>query len=301
MYSLLSSIKFREIKMELPIIFSKSISDEIFIEDLVNMPHLLLSGATGQGKSVALNVIITSLLYQKHPLELKFVLIDPKKVEFTLYNKIEKHFLAKINGEEAVIIDTKKVINTLNSLCIEMNNRYNLLKNAMVRNIKEYNQKFIEGKLNPKKGFNFLPYIIVIIDEFADLMTIEGKNIELPIIRLTQLSRAIGIHLIIGTQRPSVNIITGIIKANFPVRIAFRVSSKIDSRIILDQSGADQLIGNGDMLLSKSGADIVRLQCAFISTDEVKKVTQFINNQYINSNTYLLPEYNSKNKLIKTH
>jgi S-DNA-T family DNA segregation ATPase FtsK/SpoIIIE len=292
MRSVLASPKFQKAEMELPIVFGKTISNETFVEDLAKMPHLLLAGATGQGKSVGLNAVITSLLYRKHPAELKFVLIDPKKVELTLYNKIERHFLAKLpDTEEAIITDNQKVIHTLNSLCIEMDDRYNLLKNAFVRNIKEYNEKFIKRQLNPEKGHRFLPYIVLIVDEFADLIMTAGKEVELPIARLAQLARAIGIHLIIATQRPSVNVITGTIKANFPARIAFRVTSKIDSRTILDGSGADQLIGRGDMLFTK-GSDMVRLQCAFVDTPEVEKVTEFIGNQRAFPEAYLLPEFN---------
>lgn len=296
--SVLSSQKFQKSDMELPLMLGKTISNETFVEDLVKMPHLLLAGATGQGKSVGLNAMIISLLYQKHPAELKFVLIDPKKVELTLYNKIERHFLAKLpDSEEAIITDNQKVINTLNSLCIEMDYRYNLLKNAMVRNIKEYNKKFIKRELDLDKGHRFLPYIVLIIDEFADLIMTVGKDIESPITRLTQLARAIGIHLIIGTQRPSVNVITGTIKANFPARIAFRVTSKIDSRTILDASGADQLIGRGDMLFTK-GNETVRLQCACVDTQEVEKITDFICSQSAFPNAYLLPELNSEKREI---
>jgi S-DNA-T family DNA segregation ATPase FtsK/SpoIIIE len=259
--------------------------------DLAKMPHMLMAGATGQGKSVGLNAVITSLLYKKHPAELKFVLVDPKKVELTLYNKIERHFLAKLPGsEEAIITDTKKVINTLNSLCIEMDDRYDLLKNAMVRNIKEYNAKFVKRKLNPNDGHRYLPYIVLVIDEFADLIMTAGKEVETPIARLAQLARAIGIHLIIATQRPSVNVITGIIKANFPARLAFRVTSKIDSRTILDGSGADQLIGRGDMLYTQ-GSEMVRLQCAFVDTPEVEEITSYIGSQRAYASAHLLPEY----------
>jgi S-DNA-T family DNA segregation ATPase FtsK/SpoIIIE len=255
------------------------------------MPHLLMAGATGQGKSVGLNAVLTSLLYRKHPAEVKFVLVDPKKVELTLFNKIERHYLAKLpDAEEAIITDTTKVINTLNSLCIEMDNRYDLLKSAMVRNIKEYNTKFKARKLNPENGHKFLPYIVLVIDEFADLIMTAGKEVETPIARLAQLARAIGIHLIVATQRPSVNVITGIIKANFPARIAFRVTSKIDSRTILDAPGADQLIGRGDMLYS-GGNDITRIQCAFVDTPEVEKITDFIGSQRAYPDAYLLPEY----------
>ena len=291
MRSLIASEKFRNSTMDLPIAFGKTVSNEIFMVDLTKMPHLLMAGATGQGKSVGLNVIITSLLYKKHPSQLKFVLIDPKKVELTLFNKIEKHFLAKLpNEEEAIITDTSKVVNTLNSLCIEMDKRYSLLKEASCRNIKEYNQKFIERKLNPKKGHRFLPYIVVIIDELADLMMTAGKEVEQPIARLAQLARAIGIHLVVATQRPSVNVITGIIKANFPARLSFRVTAKIDSRTILDTGGAEQLIGMGDMLYS-TGSDLTRLQCAFIDTPEVENLCNFIASQQGYSSAYLLPEY----------
>ena len=250
-----------------------------------------MAGATGQGKSVGLNAVLTSLLYKKHPAEIKFVLVDPKKVELTLYNKIERHFLAKLhNVEDAIITDTKKVINKLNSLCLEMDDRYDLLKAAMVRNIKEYNAKFVKRKLNPNDGHRFLPYIVLVIDEFADLIMTAGKEVETPIARLAQLARAIGIHLIIATQRPSVNVITGIIKANFPARLAFRVTSKIDSRTILDASGAEQLIGRGDMLFTQ-GNEMIRLQCAFVDTPEVEKITDYIGSQRAYAQAYLLPEY----------
>lgn len=291
MHSVISSKKFQESQMELPIALGKTISNETFVVDLAKMPHLLMAGATGQGKSVGLNAVLTSLLYKKHPAEVKFVLVDPKKVELTLFNKIERHYLAKLpDSEEAIITDTTKVVNTLNSLCIEMDNRYDLLKNAMVRNIKEYNTKFKARKLNPNDGHQFLPYIILVIDEFADLIMTAGKEIETPIARLAQLARAIGIHLIVATQRPSVNVITGIIKANFPARIAFRVTSKIDSRTILDAGGADQLIGRGDMLYT-AGNDLNRIQCAFIDTPEVEKITDFIGSQRAYADAYLLPEY----------
>ncbi|NDK18826.1 MAG: DNA translocase FtsK, partial [Zetaproteobacteria bacterium] len=291
MKSVLSSQKFQNAQMELPIAFGKTISNETYVCDLVKMPHLLMAGATGQGKSVGLNAVLTSLLYKKHPAEVKFVLVDPKKVELTLFNKIERHYLAKLpDSEEAIITDTTKVINTLNSLCIEMDMRYDLLKDASVRNIKEYNQKFKDRKLNPENGHRFLPYIILVIDEFADLIMTAGKEIETPIARLAQLARAIGIHLIVATQRPSVNVITGIIKANFPARIAFRVTSKIDSRTILDAQGADQLIGKGDMLITV-GSDLIRLQCAFVDTPEVDKITEFIGSQRAYPEAYLLPEY----------
>jgi S-DNA-T family DNA segregation ATPase FtsK/SpoIIIE len=255
------------------------------------MPHLLMAGATGQGKSVGLNAVLTSLLYKKHPAEVKFVLVDPKKVELTLFNKIERHYLAKLpDTEDAIITDNAKVVNTLNSLCVEMDNRYSLLKDAMVRNIKEYNDKFKARKLNPEAGHRFLPYIVLVVDEFADLIMTAGKEVETPIARLAQLARAIGIHLIIATQRPSVNVITGMIKANFPARIAFRVTSKIDSRTILDSGGADQLIGRGDMLFS-NGNDLVRVQCAFVDTPEVDKITEFIGSQKAYATAYLLPEF----------
>ena len=291
MKSVLSSQKFQNTKMELPIALGKTISNETFVIDLAKMPHLLMAGATGQGKSVGLNAVLASLLYKKHPAEVKFVLVDPKKVELTLFNKIERHYLAKLpDTEEAIITDTTMVINTLNSLCIEMDNRYDLLKNAYVRNIKEYNTKFIARKLNPENGHKFLPYIVLVIDEFADLIMTAGKEIEVPIARLAQLARAIGIHLIVATQRPSVNVITGIIKANFPARVAFRVTSKIDSRTILDSQGADQLIGKGDMLIS-TGNDLTRLQCAFIDTPEVENLTDFIGSQRAYPAAYNLPEY----------
>ena len=291
MHSAISSKKFQESQMELPIALGKTISNETFVVDLAKMPHLLMAGATGQGKSVGLNAVLTSLLYKKHPAEVKFVLVDPKKVELTLFNKIERHYLAKLpDAEEAIITDTAKVVNTLNSLCIEMDNRYDLLKNAMVRNIKEYNVKFKKRKLNPNDGHQFLPYIVLVIDEFADLIMTAGKEVETPIARLAQLARAIGIHLIVATQRPSVNVITGIIKANFPARIAFRVTSKIDSRTILDSGGADQLIGRGDLLYT-NGNEIVRIQCAFVDTPEVEKITDFIGSQKAYSDAHLLPEY----------
>jgi len=255
------------------------------------MPHLLMAGATGQGKSVGLNAVLTSLLYKKHPAEVKFVLVDPKKVELTIYNKIERHYLAKLpDSEEAIITDNSKVINTLNSLCIEMDNRYELLKNALCRNLKEYNQKFKERKLNPNDGHNYLPYIVLVVDEFADLIMTAGKEVETPIARLAQLARAVGIHLIIATQRPSVNVITGIIKANFPARIAFRVTSKIDSRTILDSGGADQLIGRGDLLYTQ-GNDLTRIQCAFVDTPEVDRIAHFIGAQKGYTDAHLLPKY----------
>lgn len=293
MRNLISGEKFQKTEMELPIAMGKTISNETFITDLAKMPHLLMAGATGQGKSVGLNVILTSLLYKKHPSQVKFVLVDPKKVELTLFNKIERHYLAKLpDTEEAIITDTKKVVNTLNSLCIEMDNRYELLKNALVRNIKEYNHKFVNRKLNPEEGHRYLPYIVLVIDEFADLIMTAGKEVETPIARLAQLARAIGIHLIVATQRPSVNVITGIIKANFPARIAFRVTSKVDSRTILDAGGAEQLIGKGDMLLSL-GQDLIRLQCAFVDTPEVEDITDYIGSQQAYPEAYQLPEYKS--------
>jgi S-DNA-T family DNA segregation ATPase FtsK/SpoIIIE len=291
MHSVIASKRFQESKMELPIALGKTISNETFVVDLAKMPHLLMAGATGQGKSVGLNAVLTSLLYRKHPAEVKFVLVDPKKVELTLFNKIERHYLAKLpDTDEAIITDTTKVVNTLNSLCIEMDNRYDLLKSAMVRNIKEYNTKFKARKLNPNEGHQFLPYIVLVIDEFADLIMTAGKEVETPIARLAQLARAIGIHLIVATQRPSVNVITGIIKANFPARIAFRVTSKIDSRTILDAGGADQLIGRGDLLYT-AGNEIERIQCAFVDTPEVSKITDFIGSQRAYPNAHLLPEY----------
>ena len=291
MRSVIAATKFQKAEMQLPIAFGKTISNETFVVDLAKMPHLLMAGATGQGKSVGLNAVITSLLYKKHPAEIKLVLVDPKKVELTLYNKIERHFLAKLpDSDDAIITDNTKVINTLNSLCIEMDQRYELLKLALVRNIKEYNSKFKSRKLNPNDGHKFLPYIILVIDEFADLIMTAGKEVEAPIARLAQLARAIGIHLIIATQRPSVNVITGIIKANFPARIAFRVTSKIDSRTILDAQGADQLIGRGDMLYTQ-GNDVTRLQCAFVDTPEVEKITEYIGSQRAYPDAHLLPEY----------
>ncbi len=291
MKAVLSSEKFQKAEMELPIALGKTISNETFVTDLAKMPHLLMAGATGQGKSVGLNAILASLLYKKHPAQVKFVLVDPKKVELTLFNKIERHFLAKLpDTEEAIITDTKKVINTLNSLCIEMDQRYDLLQKAQCRNIVEYNKKFIARKLNPNDDHRYLPYIVLVIDEFADLIMTAGKEVETPIARLAQLARAIGIHLIVATQRPSVNVITGIIKANFPARIAFRVTSKIDSRTILDAGGADQLIGRGDMLIAL-GSELTRIQCAFIDTPEVEKVTDFIGNQRAYPEAFMLPEY----------
>ncbi|HEX8515902.1 MAG TPA: DNA translocase FtsK 4TM domain-containing protein [Bacteroidia bacterium] len=295
MRTILASAQFQNTTMDLPIALGKTISNETFIADLSKMPHLLMAGATGQGKSVGLNAILVSLLYKKHPSQIKFVLVDPKKVELTLFNKIERHFLAKLpDSAEAIITDTKKVVHTLNSLCIEMDQRYDLLKEAQVRNLKEYNAKFIARKLNPNNGHKFLPYIVLVVDEFADLIMTAGKEVETPIARLAQLARAIGIHLIIATQRPSVNIITGTIKANFPARIAFRVTSKIDSRTILDAGGADQLIGRGDMLLS-TGNDLIRIQCAFVDTPEVDKICDFIGSQRSYPTAFLLPEYVDEN------
>ena len=291
MKSLISSKKYIESEMELPIAIGKTISNETFIVDLTKMPHLLMAGATGQGKSVGINAILTSILYKKHPAQVKFVLVDPKKIELSIYNKIERHYLAKLpESEDAIIIDNDKVINTLNSLCMEMDNRYELLKDAMTRNIKEYNTKFISRKLNPENGHAFLPYIVLVIDEFADLIMTAGKEVETPLARLAQLSRAVGIHLIIATQRPSVNVITGLIKANFPARIAFRVTSKIDSRTILDTGGAEQLIGRGDLLYSQSN-DLTRIQCGFIDTPEVEKLSEFIGSQMGYPTAYKLPEY----------
>lgn len=295
MRSVLATEKFQNTTMDLPIALGKTISNEVYIADLSKMPHLLVAGATGQGKSVGINAILVSLLYKMHPSQLKFVLVDPKKVELTLFRKIERHFLAKLPGEaDAIITDTKKVIATLNSLCIEMDQRYDLLKNGHVRNLKEYNQKFISRKLNPNDGHRFLPFIVLIIDEFADLMMTAGKEVEAPIARIAQLARAVGIHLVIATQRPSVNIITGTIKANFPARLAFRVLSKIDSRTILDSGGADQLIGRGDMLLS-TGSDLIRIQCAFVDTPEVERVSEFIGAQRGYPSAFMLPEYIDEN------
>jgi S-DNA-T family DNA segregation ATPase FtsK/SpoIIIE len=293
MKTLLSSDKFINSKFSLPIAIGKTIDNELFIVDLAAMPHLLMAGATGQGKSVGLNAILVSLLYKKHPSQLKFVLVDPKKVELSIYKTIERHFLAKLPGDDtddAIITDTKKVVHTLNALCIEMDNRYDLLKEAGCRNIREYNEKFAARKLNPEKGHQFLPFIVLVVDEFADLIMTAGKEVEMPIARLAQLARAIGIHLIIATQRPSVNIITGTIKANFPARIAFKVSSKIDSRTILDAGGAEQLIGKGDMLISYNG-ELVRLQCAFVDTPEVDRIVDFIGAQRGYAQAFLLPEY----------
>lgn len=295
MRSILNTEKWAQNTMDLPIALGKTISNEVFIADLAKMPHLLVAGATGQGKSVGINAILVSLLFKKHPAQLKFVLVDPKKVELTLFNRIERHFLAKLPGEaDAIITDTKKVVNTLNSLCIEMDQRYDLLKDAQVRNLKEYNDKFVKRKLSPNNGHRFLPFIVLVVDEFADLMMTAGKEVEAPIARLAQLARAIGIHLVLATQRPSVNIITGTIKANFPARLAFRVLSKIDSRTILDSGGADQLIGRGDMLLS-TGSDLIRLQCAFVDTPEVDRISEFIGNQRGYPDAYQLPEYIDEN------
>jgi len=291
MKSVLSSEKYQNTKFELPLALGKNIANEVFIADLAKMPHLLMAGATGQGKSVGINAILASLLYKKHPSQLKFVLIDPKKVELSIYSYIEKHFLARLPNEtDCIITDTTKVVHTLNALCIEMDDRYNLLKEANCRNLKEYNVKFVKRKLNPEKGHKFMPYIVLVIDEFADLIMTAGKEVEMPIARLAQLARAIGIHLIVATQRPSVNVITGIIKANFPARFAFRVSSKIDSRTILDGGGADQLIGRGDMLV-KLGSDVTRLQCAFIDTPEVDELVKFISEQRGYPTAFELPEY----------
>ena len=294
--SVLSSERFQKTDKELPIAIGKTISNELMVIDLAKMPHLLVAGATGQGKSVGLNVVLTSLLYKKHPSQLKFVLVDPKKVEMSLFSKIERHYLAKLpNSEEAIITDTKKVVYTLNSLCIEMEDRYEILKDAGAKNIKEYNTKFVARKLNPKEGHRFLPYIILVIDELADLMMTAGKEVETPIARLAQLARAIGIHLVVATQRPSVNVITGVIKANFPARLSFKVTSKIDSRTILDTGGADQLIGQGDMLLS-SGSEIVRLQSPFVDTPEIEKICDFIGSQRGYDSAYLLPEFEGEDE-----
>jgi S-DNA-T family DNA segregation ATPase FtsK/SpoIIIE len=291
MRSLINSEKFQNAEMELPVVLGKTISNENFVVDLAKMPHLLMAGATGQGKSVGLNAILVSLLYKKHPAEIKFVLVDPKKVELTLFNKIERHFLAKLPNEaDAIITDVQKVVRTLQSLCIEMDTRYELLKTAGCRNIKEYNGKFVARRLNPENGHRFLPYIVLVVDEFADLIMTAGKEVEHPIARIAQLARAIGIHLIVATQRPSVNVITGMIKANFPARIAFRVLSKIDSRTILDGSGADQLIGRGDMLIS-TGSDMIRLQCGFVDTPEVEEICEFVGDQRAYPSAFLLPEY----------
>ena len=290
MKSLISSKKYQDAEMELPLALGKTISNETLVVDLTKMPHLLVAGATGQGKSVGINAIITSILYKKHPAEVKFILVDPKKVELTLFNKIERHYLAKLpDSDESIITDTKKVVKTLKSLCIEMEKRYELLKDGMCRNIKEYNSKFKKRKLNPNDGHKFLPYLVLVVDEFADIIMTAGKEVENPIGRLAQLARAVGIHLIIATQRPSVNVITGLIKANFPARIAFKVTAKVDSRTILDSGGADQLIGNGDMLFTQ-GNDLIRLQCGFIDTDEIEKITDIIGSQRGYSEAYLLPE-----------
>jgi len=294
MRSVIASQKFQNTDMDLPVVFGKTISNEIFMADLSKMPHLLMAGATGQGKSVGINAILTSLLYKKHPSELKFVMVDPKKVELSLYSKIERHYLAKLpDGDDAIITDTHKVINTLNSLCVEMDTRYDLLKNAFCKNLKEYNKKFSERKLNPENGHRYLPYIVLVVDEFADLIMTAGKEVELPIARLAQLARAVGIHLIVATQRPSVNVITGMIKANFPARAAFRVISSVDSRTILDSPGADQLIGKGDMLYF-NGNEILRLQCAFVDTPEVEKIAEFIGEQKGYASAFMLPEYSSE-------
>ena len=295
MKSLISSKKYQEAEMELPLALGKTISNDTLVTDLTKMPHLLVAGATGQGKSVGINAIITSILYKKHPAEVKFILVDPKKVELTLFNKIERHYLAKLpDSDEPIITDTKKVVRTLKSLCIEMDKRYELLKDATCRNIKEYNKKYKTRILNPNDGHKFLPYLVLIVDEFADIIMTAGKEVETPIGRLAQLARAVGIHLIIATQRPSVNVITGLIKANFPARIAFKVTSKVDSRTILDSGGADQLIGNGDMLYTK-GNDLIRLQCGFVDLDEIEKITDIIGSQRGYSNAYLLPECEEDN------
>jgi S-DNA-T family DNA segregation ATPase FtsK/SpoIIIE len=300
MLEVLSSDKFQNNNMALPIAFGKTISNETYVADLAKMPHLLMAGATGQGKSVGLNAVLASLLYKKHPSQVKFVLIDPKKVELTLFNKIERHYLAKLpDQEDAIITDTKKVVNTVNSLCIEMDERYELCKNANCRNIIEYNKKFISRRLNPNDGHRYLPYIVLVIDEFADLIMTAGKEIETPIARLAQLARAIGIHLIIATQRPSVNVITGLIKANFPARVAFRVTSTTDSRTIMDSKGAEQLIGMGDMLIS-TGNELIRLQCAFIDTPEVEKICEFIGSQRAYPQAHLLPEYEGEAESVAT-
>ncbi|HMJ71307.1 MAG TPA: DNA translocase FtsK 4TM domain-containing protein [Cyclobacteriaceae bacterium] len=294
--SVLASAAFQKTDKELPIAIGKTISNEVLVIDLAKMPHLLVAGATGQGKSVGLNVILTSLLYKRHPSTLKFVLVDPKKVEMSLFSKIERHYLAKLpNSEEAIITDTRKVVHTLNSLCIEMENRYEILKDAGAKNLKEYNVKFVARKLNPNEGHRYLPYIVLVIDELADLMMTAGKEVETPIARLAQLARAIGIHLVVATQRPSVNVITGVIKANFPARLSFRVTAKVDSRTILDAGGADQLIGMGDMLLS-SGSDIIRLQCPFVDTPEIEKVVDFISLQRGYDSAYMLPEFEGEDE-----
>jgi S-DNA-T family DNA segregation ATPase FtsK/SpoIIIE len=294
--SVLSTAAFQKTDKELPIAIGKTISNEVMVIDLVKLPHLLVAGATGQGKSVGLNVILTSLLYKRHPSTLKFVLVDPKKVEMSLFSKIERHYLAKLpNSEEAIITDTRKVVHTLNSLCIEMENRYEILKDAGAKNLREYNAKFVARKLNPNEGHRYLPYIVLVIDELADLMMTAGKEVETPIARLAQLARAIGIHLVVATQRPSVNVITGVIKANFPARLSFRVTAKVDSRTILDAGGADQLIGMGDMLLS-SGSDIIRLQCPFVDTPEIEKVVDFVSLQRGYDSAYLLPEFEGEDE-----
>ena len=294
MRSVVASPKFQSADMDLPIVFGRTISNEVFVADLAKMPHLLMAGATGQGKSVGINAILTSLIYKKHPSELKFVMVDPKKVELSLYSKIERHYLAKLpDTEDAIITDNAKVINTLNSLCIEMDDRYELLKNAFCKNIKEYNAKFAQRKLNPENGHRYLPYIVLVVDEFADLIMTAGKEVEHPIARLAQLARAIGIHLIVATQRPSVNVITGMIKANFPARVAFRVISGVDSKTILDSPGAEQLVGKGDMLYF-NGNDLTRLQCAFVDTPEVERIAEFIGEQKGYSDAYLLPEYSGE-------
>ncbi|MCI5744437.1 MAG: DNA translocase FtsK, partial [Bacteroides sp.] len=295
MSSILASKKFQETNFELPVALGKTITNEVFMVDLAKAPHMLVAGATGQGKSVGLNAIVTSLLYKKHPSELKFVIIDPKKVEFAIYAPIEKHFLAKLpDGEDAIITDVTKVVQTLNSLCIEMDTRYDLLRKAGCRNIKEYNAKFISRQLNPENGHRFMPYIVIIIDEFGDLIMTAGKEVELPICRIAQLARAVGIHAIIATQRPTTNIITGTIKANFPARVAFRVASMMDSRTILDRPGAQQLIGKGDMLYLQ-GNDPVRVQCAFVDTPEVERIADYISHQQGYPTAFMLPEYVDEN------
>ena len=294
MQAILNSKKFQETTMELPIALGKTITNEVYMVDLAKAPHMLIAGATGQGKSVGLNAIVTSLLYKKHPAELKFVIVDPKKVEFSVYAPIEKHFLAKLpDGDDAIITDVTKVVQTLNSLCVEMDTRYDLLKKAGCRNVKEYNAKFIERKLNPEKGHHFMPYIVIIIDEFGDLIMTAGKEVELPICRIAQLARAVGIHAIIATQRPTTNIITGTIKANFPARVAFRVAAMMDSRTILDRSGAQQLIGKGDMLYLQ-GNDPVRVQCAFVDTPEVERIANYISKQQGYPTAFELPEVESE-------
>jgi S-DNA-T family DNA segregation ATPase FtsK/SpoIIIE len=291
MYSVIASKKFQESKFDLPIAFGKTITNETYCVDLAKMPHMLVAGATGQGKSVGINAIITSLLYKKHPAQLKFVFVDPKKVELSIYSKIEKHYLAKLPEEEdPIITDVQKVVATLKSLTIEMDERYDLLKRASVRHIKEYNTKFIKRRLNPEKGHRYLPYIVVVVDEFADLIMTAGKDVEMPIARIAQLARAVGIHMILATQRPSANIVTGAIKANFPARVAFKVSSSIDSRTILDTSGANQLIGRGDMLISTGGGEMTRVQCAFVDTPEVEAIVNFIGEQKSYPSALLLPE-----------